>query len=79
MQRVQYLGYIMDEPRVHVDPTKVQVIFEQPTLMNLTELHSFLGLSNFYHILMLWFSHITWSIIQVTNGGSKAKFVWAKP
>jgi len=24
------------------------------------------------------FSYIAWSLIQVTKGGSKAKFVWAK-
>jgi hypothetical protein len=26
MNRVQYLGYIVDENGVHVDPTKIQVI-----------------------------------------------------
>ena len=28
MNKVQYLGYIVDEHGVHVDPTKIQVIFD---------------------------------------------------
>jgi hypothetical protein len=28
MNRVQYLGYIVDEHGVHVDPTKIQVIYD---------------------------------------------------
>jgi hypothetical protein len=42
----------------------------------MTELHSFLGLTNFYHRFVLGFSHITWALSQVTKGGVKAKFVW---
>jgi hypothetical protein len=31
MNRVQYLGYIVDEHGVHVDPTKIQFIHDWPT------------------------------------------------
>lgn len=68
----------MDSNGVHVDPAKIQVIRDWPTLKTLTELHSFLGLANFYCRFVLGFSHIAWSLSQVTKGGSKAKFVWAK-
>jgi hypothetical protein len=78
MQRIQYLGYIMDEHGVHVDPTKIQVIHDWPTPMTLTELCNFLGLTNFYHRFMLGFSHITWPLSQVTKGGAKAKFSWSE-
>jgi len=30
VNRVQYLGYIIDEHGVHVDPTKIQVIHDWP-------------------------------------------------
>jgi hypothetical protein len=71
MNKVQYLGYIVDEHGVHVDPTKIQVICDWPAPTTLTELQSFLGLANFYRRFMLGFSHIAWALIQVTKGGGR--------
>ena len=79
MERVQYIGYIVDEHGVHVDPTNIQSIRDWPTPMTLTELRIFLGLANFYHRFVLGFSNIAWSISQVTKGGYKVKFIWSKP
>jgi hypothetical protein len=76
MDRVQYLGYIVDAHGVHVDPTKIQVIHDWPAPTTLTELQSFLGLANFYRRFMLGFSHIAWALSQITRGGGKEKFVW---
>jgi hypothetical protein len=76
MDRVQHLGYIVDVHGVHVDITKIQVIYDWPALTMLTELWSFLGLANFYPRLMLGFSHIAWALSQVTRGGGKETFVW---
>jgi hypothetical protein len=42
--------------------------------MTLTKLCSFLGLVKFYRRFVLGFSHIAWSLSQVTKGGAKAKF-----
>jgi hypothetical protein len=78
MIRVQYLGYIVDEHGVHVDPAKIQVIRDWQALTTLTELQSFLGLANFYRRFVLGFSHITWALNQVTKGGGRAKFMWGK-
>jgi hypothetical protein len=76
MTQVQYLGYIINEHGVHVDPTNIQVIQDFPSLTTLTELHIFLGLANFYRKLVLGFSHITWPLSQVTKGGVKEKIFW---
>jgi hypothetical protein len=75
---VQYLGYIVDEHGVHVDPANIQFICDCPTLTTLTKLQSFLGLANFYRQFMLGFSHIAWALIQVTKGSGRAKFVRGK-
>ena len=48
MNRVQYLGYIVDEHGVHVDPAKIQVNREWPALTTLVEFHIFLLLAKFY-------------------------------
>jgi hypothetical protein len=76
MDRVHYLGYIVDQHGVHVDPSKIQVIHDWPAPTTLTEIQSFLGLVNFYCRFMLGFSHIVWALNQVTRGGGKEKFVW---
>ena len=60
MTEVQYLGYIIGDMGVHVDPAKIQVIQYLLALTTLTELQKFMGLANFYHRFMLGFSHITW-------------------
>jgi hypothetical protein len=78
MNKVQYLGYIVDEHGVDVDPAKIQVIHEWSAPTTLTDLWSFLGLDNFYRRFMLGFSHIAWALTQVTKGGGRAKFVWGK-
>jgi hypothetical protein len=78
MDRVHYLGYIIDHHGIHVDPAKIQVISDWPTPTTLIELQSFSGLANFYRRFMLGFSHIAWAISQITRGGGKEKFVWAR-
>jgi hypothetical protein len=78
MNMVQYLGYIIDDHGVHVDPTKIQVICDWPSLTTLIKLQSFLGLANLYRRFMLGFSHISWVLSQVTKGGDWAKFMWGK-
>ena len=78
MTQVQYLGYIIDELGVHVDPANIQVIRDCPAPTTLTELCIFLGLANFYHSFVLGFSKITWPLSQVNKGGGKEKFFWSE-
>jgi hypothetical protein len=76
MDRVLYLGYIVDAHGVHVDLAKIQFIHDCPSPTMLTELQSFLCLANFYCRFVLGFSHITWDLSEITRGGGKEKFVW---
>eukprot|EP00253_Pinus_taeda_P031460 PITA_31460 len=66
--------YLDDILGVNVDPTKIQVIWDWAAPTTPIELHSFLGLSNFYSRFVLGFSHITWPLSQLTKGGVKEKF-----
>ena len=79
MNKVQHLGYIVDEHGLHVDPYNLQVIRDWLSPTTLTELESFLGLANFYRRFMLGFSHITWALSQITRGGGKEKSMWGQP
>jgi hypothetical protein len=76
MDRVHYLGYIIDQHGVHVDLAKIQVIRDWTAPTTLIELQSFLSLVNFYGRFVLGFSHIAWALSQVTRGGGKEKIVW---
>jgi hypothetical protein len=78
MNKVQYLGYIVDEHGVHVDPSKIKVIRDWPSPTALNELQIFSILSNFYRRFMLVLSHIVGALSQVTKGGRKEKFMWGK-
>jgi hypothetical protein len=76
MDRVHYLGYIIDQHGIHVYPANIQVIRDWLSPTTLTELRSFLGLANFYRRFMLGFSHIAWALSQTNRGGGKEKFAW---
>jgi hypothetical protein len=76
MNKVQYLGYIVDDHGVHVVLAKIEVIRDWPAPTTLTELQSFSGLANFYRRFMLGFSHIVWALSQVTRSGGKENFMW---
>jgi hypothetical protein len=78
MDRVHYLGYIVDQHGLHVDPAKIQVIHDWLAPTTLTKLRSFLGLANFYCRFMLGFSHIAWALNQITMGVGKEKFEWGR-
>ena len=78
MNMVQYLGYIVDEHELHVDPSNIKVIHYCPASTTLIELWSFLGLANFYRWFMLEFSHIGWALSQVNKVSGRAKLVWVK-
>jgi hypothetical protein len=45
----------------------------------MTELHNFLWLTKFQQRFVMGFSHIAWSLIQVTKGGVKTNFAWSTP
>ena len=76
MEKVHYLGYIIDQHGIHVDPTKIHVICDWLAPTTLTKLQSFLGLANFYCKFVLGFSHIAWALIQINKGGGKEKIAW---
>jgi hypothetical protein len=74
LDRIHYLGHIIDQHGVHVYLAKIQVIRDWPAPTTLTELQSFLGLANLYRRFVLGFSHIAWALSQINRGGGNTKF-----
>jgi len=55
---VEYLGVIISQNSVKMDPVKVAGVTEWPTPSNRKEVQSFLGFTNFYHRFIQGFSHL---------------------
>jgi len=54
---VEYLGVIISQNSVKMDPVKVAGVTEWPIPSNRKEMQSFLGFTNFYHRFIQGFSH----------------------
>ena len=55
--RIEYLGLVISENRVEMDPVKVAGVAEWPEPMNKREVQSFLGFVNFYQRFVKDFLH----------------------
>jgi hypothetical protein len=55
--RIEYLGLIISENRVEMDPVKVAGVAEWPKPTSKREVQSFLGFVNFYRWFVKDFSH----------------------
>ena len=55
---IEYLGFIIDNGEICIDPKKVKAIQVWPELKNLTNVQLFLGFCNFYRCFIKNFSKI---------------------
>src|SRR5467141_2215767 len=71
---VEYLGLILSEGRVEMDPVKVAGVRDWPTPRNITEVQSFVGFVNFYRRFIQDFSHLAKPLHQLTKKGEAWKW-----
>jgi len=64
---VEYLGVIISQNSVKMDPVKVAGVTEWPTPSNRKEVQSFLGFTNFYHRFIQGFSHLAHPLFDLTQ------------
>ncbi len=57
-KQLKYLGFIIGEFGIKLDPEKVRVIVDQPALTNQTQIRSFLGMIGFFRNHIQGFSTI---------------------
>ena len=74
--KIEYLGYIIAENRIKMDPIKISMIKGWPTPGNISEVQSFLEFTNFYYRFIKKYSQITANLINLTKKGYK--WVWNK-
>src|SRR6202789_3551589 len=63
---IKYLGLIIFEGEMRMDPVKVAGVTEWPTPTNRKEVQLFLGLANFYRRFIKGFSHHVKPLFELT-------------
>ena len=72
--RIEYLGLIISENHVEMDPVKVAGVAEWPQPNNKREVQSFLGFANFYRRFIQDFSHHARPLFDLTRNDKKWKW-----
>lgn len=73
-EEVEYLGMVIKQRSIAMDPGKVAAIGEWPEPTNRTELQRFLGFANFYRHFIAGFAHIARPLHHLTG---KAPWQWS--
>ncbi|XP_035837690.1 uncharacterized protein LOC110898590 [Helianthus annuus] len=73
-REVQFLGRVVNEKGIQVDPTKIEVVKNWEAPRNPTEIRRFLGLAGYYRRFIQDFSKITMPLTTLTQ--KNTPFVW---
>ena len=71
---VEYLGLVIHQGKVTMDPVKVQAVTDWPAPQNIRELHGFLGFANFYCRFIKNFAHLAQPLNDLTR--KDARWSW---
>ncbi|WVZ76299.1 hypothetical protein U9M48_024286, partial [Paspalum notatum var. saurae] len=74
LKEVSFLGHILSEKGVAVDPSKVEDVFNWKQPEAVTEIRSFLGLAGYYHRFIKDFSKTAKPMTSLTK--KNVKYVW---
>jgi hypothetical protein len=73
---IEYLGLIVSEGEIRMDPVKVARVAEWPTPTKKKEVQSFLGFANFYRRFIEGFSHHAKPLFKLTK--KDRKWTWGE-
>ena len=71
---VQYLGLVITPEGMSMDATKVKVVMELVTLVNISDVRAFLRFANFYRSLILGYSSIVAPLTKLND--NNVLFMW---
>ena len=74
LKKVQFLGHVISEDGISVDPSKIRDVLDWKTPETVPEIRSFLGLAGYYHRFVPNFSKIARPMTELLKKG--VKFVW---
>ncbi|GJR45670.1 putative reverse transcriptase domain-containing protein [Tanacetum coccineum] len=72
--KVQFLGHVIDNKGIHVDPAKIESVKDWASPKSPTEICQFLGLAGYYQRFIEGFSKIAKPMTKLTQ--KKVKFEW---
>lgn len=75
IKEVKYLGYIVGEGSIKVDPDKVRPIVEFPPPKTLRQLRQFLGMAGWYRKFLADFSTLTFDMTELLR--KRKQFEWS--
>jgi hypothetical protein len=74
LKEVSFLGHIISEGGISVDPSKVESVLSWNTPQNVSDIRSFLGLAGYYRRFIEGFSKIAKPMIELLEKGTT--FEW---
>ena len=72
--RIQYLGHMISNKGISVDPEKIEAIMNWPTPRNVMDVRSFMGFAGYYRRFIEGFSKVSIAITSLQKKG--VKFEW---
>jgi len=76
LNEVVFLGHVISEKGICVDPKKIEALLKWKRPTNVTEIHSFVGLAGYYRRFIEGFSTIASLMTRLTC--KEFKFEWSK-
>jgi RNase H-like domain found in reverse transcriptase len=74
--KIKYLGLVVEEGKLAMDPEKLKVILDWPVPKTVKEVRSFIGFGNFYCCFVKGFSHLAHPLHDLLK--KDKKFVWSE-
>ena len=74
VQKVEYLGHILEPGKIRIDPERIRAIQEWPTPRNMKDVQSFLGYTNFERIFIRMYGDIAAPLTTLTR--KNVPFEW---
>jgi len=66
-KRIEFLGVVLENNTIQMDPTKIKGVAEWPFPRNPTDVHSFLGFTGFYHYFIPNYSRVARPLLDLTK------------
>jgi hypothetical protein len=68
-EEIEYLGVIIGQNKIHMDPGKLKGIADWPVPQNPTKVQQFLGFTGYYRYFVPNYSKIAWPLLDLTKKG----------